>query len=89
VIDFTSARLDVKAIDALDTNITDDPEIKAINSPFAKQPLSEPPTYNFPPVEQQGFLHDFYHYIDQGTFGIPCRGKIYCPSLGMDLVAWP
>jgi len=89
VIDFTSASPDVKVIDALDVKITDDLEIKAVKHSLVEQPLSEPPTYNPPPVKQQDVLSDFYRYVDQGTFGIPCGGKIYCPLLGMDLVAWP
>jgi len=89
MIDFTSADPDVKVTDALDVNITDNLDIKAVDSTLITQTPLEPPTYDLPPVEQQGFLHDFYHYINQGTFGIPCGGKIYHPSLGMNLVAWP
>jgi len=88
-IDFTSASPDVEVIDALDVNVSDDLEIKAIEHPHVKQPLSEPSTHDPPSVEQQDVLYDFYRYIDQGTFGIPCRGKIYCPSPGMHPVAWP
>ncbi len=88
-IDFMSASPDVKVINALDVKITDNPEIKAAEHPLVEQSLSEPPTYNPSPVEQEDTLHDFFHYVNRGTFGIPCGGKIYCPLLGMDLVAWP
>ncbi len=84
-----SARLNVNAINALDTDSTGSPEIKAIESPFAKQPLPEAPTYDTLPVEQQHVLYNFFHYVDQGTSNIPCGGKIYHPSLNMDPVAWP
>jgi len=89
MIDFTSISPDVKVIDTLDVMITDDPDIKANDSTLVEQLLSEPPTYDPPPVKQQDVLYDFYRYIDQGTFGIPCRGKIYCPLPGMRPVAWP
>ncbi len=52
MIDFTSARQDVK--------VNNDPDIKADDSPFIEQPLWEPPTYDPPPVEQQDILYDFY-----------------------------
>ena len=80
---------DVKIVNALDFNVTDNLDIKAVNSPLIKQPLLEPPTYDFAPVEQQDTLHDFFHYVSQGTFGIPGGGKIYCPLPGIDPVAWP
>ncbi len=89
MIDFTSASLDVKVIDDLDVNINDNLDIKAVEHPLIKQTLSEPPTYDPPSIKQQDILYDFYRYINQGTFGIPCRGKIYRPSPGIDLVAWP
>jgi len=34
-------------------------------------------------------LHDFLLKIDQGTFGIPCGGKVCHSSPGMDHVSWP
>jgi len=90
MIDFTNASPDVKVINALDVNITNDPEIEAVNSPLINQTLPKSPTYyEVAPVEQQDTLHNFFHYIDQGTFGIPCGGMIYRPSSSMDLVAWP
>ncbi len=88
-IDFTSASLDVKVIDALDVNINDNMDIKAVEHPLVEQPLSEPPTYDPPPVEQQDVLHNFYHFLKHGTFVIPCGGKIYRPLPHMDPVAWP
>ncbi len=89
-IDYSSASPDVKVIDTSDIKATDVPEIKAVNSPLVDQTVPKSPTYyEVAPVKQQDTLHDFFHYIDQGTFGIPCRGKIYCPLPGMDPVAWP
>ncbi len=89
MIDFMSASPDVKVIDTLDVDVTDNPYIEAVNGPLIKQTPPEPPTYDFAPVKQQDTLHDFFHYINQGTFGIPYGGKIYHPLLGVDPVAWP
>ncbi len=89
VTNFTSASQHVKVIDALDVSINDNPDINTVDSTLTAQTPLETPTYNLPPVEQQDILHNFFHYIDQGTFGIPCGGKIYCPLPGMDPVAWP
>ncbi len=88
-INSSSASSDVKVIDALDVNITDNPYIKAVNGPLVEQIPPKSPTYDFAPVKQQDTLHDFFHYVNQGTFSIPCGGKVYCPSPGMDPVAWP
>jgi len=88
-IDSMSASPDVKVINATDVKVKDDPDIEANNSTLVAQMPSEPPTYDLSPVEQQDIMHDFFHYISQGTFGIPCGGKIYRPSPGMDPVAWP
>ncbi len=79
VIDFMSASPDVKVINALDVKVTNKPNIKAVDSPLIDQTPPESPTYEVAPVKQQGTLYDFSFYIDQGTFGIPCRGKIYHP----------
>ena len=84
IINFLHANLKVKVI-----KVTDDPEIKAVDCPLVEQTLPESPTYEVVPVEQQDTLHDFFHYVNQGTFSIPCRDKIYCPLPGMDPVAWP
>ncbi len=88
-ISSSSASSDVKVINDLDVDITNDLYIGAVDSPPIEQTPSEPPTYNLAPVEQQDTLHDFSRYVNQGTFSIPCRGKIYCPLPGMDPVAWP
>jgi len=60
-----------------------------IDCPLVKQTLPDSPAYHAVPEKQQAVLHDFLLEIDQGTFGIPCGGKIYHSSPGMDPVAWP
>jgi len=80
-INFMSASPNVK--------VTDDLKIEAVNSPLTDQTPPESPTYKVAPVKQQDTLHNFSHYVNQGTFGIPCGGKIYRPSPGMDPVVWP
>ncbi len=89
MIDFSCANLKVKVINAPDIKVTNDLYIKDVNSPLVKQTPPKVPTYKVAPVKQQDTLHNFFCYVDQGTFGIPCKGKIYCPLPGMDPVAWP
>ncbi len=62
-------------------------ESDAIPSTY-KQALPKSPVYHVVPVKLQADLDDFLLQIYQGTFGIPCGGKIYCSSPGMDPVAW-
>ncbi len=88
MINLLSASTDVKVINAPDIKVTNNPEIKAVNSSLINQTPPESPTYEVAPVKQQDTLHNFFHYINQGTFGIPYGGKIYCSSPGMDPVAW-
>jgi len=59
---------------------------KSDDSPLVKTP--ESPAYHAVPEKQQAILHDFLLQIDQGSFGIPCGGKIYHSSPGMNPVAW-
>jgi len=89
MIAYMSASPDVKVIDNPEVKAVDAPEIKAVNSTLIAQTPLEPPTYNLPPVKQQDVLYDFFHYIDRGTFGIPCGGKTYCLLPGMGAVAQP
>jgi len=72
MIDFSSASQDVKAVD----------------SPLVKQTPPKSTAYQAVPEKQQEVLHDFLLHIDQGSFGILCGGKIYCPSPGLNHAVW-
>jgi len=78
MINFMSANPDIK--------VTNDPYIEAVDSPHIKQTPPKSPAYDFAPVEQQDTLHNFLHYVDQGTFSIPCEGKIFALPLAWTLL---
>ena len=59
MIDFTSARHDVKVINVMDVKVNDDPDIEANDSPFVEQTPPKSQTYNFPSVKQQDILYNF------------------------------
>ncbi len=81
MINYLNASPDIKVIDG--------PEIEAVNNSLVEQTPPKSPTYEAAPVKQQDTLHNFLCYVDQGTFGIPCKGKIFHSSPYMDSVAWP
>jgi len=89
MIGFVSASPDVEATDNPEVKAVEAPEIKAVDSPLVNQSPLKSPTNHPVPVKQQDTLHDFFHYANQGTFDIPCGGKIYHPLPSMDPVAWP
>jgi len=39
-------------------------------------------------VKQQEILHDFLFRINQGTFGVPCGGRVCHIPIGMNHVSW-
>ena len=63
------------------------PDVKTVDSPLVQTP-PKPPAYYAVPEKQQADFHDLLLLIDQGSFGIPCEGKIYCLSPGMNPVVW-
>jgi len=62
------------------------PEIEDVDSPLVEQTPPKSPAYHVVPVKQHDTLHNFLQYINQGTFGIPCEGKVYCSSLALTLL---
>jgi len=54
-----------------------------------KHTLSNYHVHHVVPVKQQDILHDFLFKINQGTFGIPCGGRVSQSSPGMNHVSLP
>ncbi len=67
-------------------------EIIAASSSFTcihKQTMAKSHVHHVVPVMQQEILHDFLLKINQGSFGIPCGGKVCHSSACMNHVSWP
>jgi len=88
MINFLSASTEIEDVDSLLVKQTP-PKSPPYHVALVEQTPPESSPYHVAPVKWQVILHNFICYVDQGTFGIPCGGKIYCSSPGMDPVAWP